>query len=65
MQKVVNYADENGLTLMLVAQRYGITTGASDEQLVKFYKQFGFKVRGESLPVIMERPVRGHVETLS
>lgn len=64
MLKAVNYADENNLTLMLVAQRYGVTTGLNDEQLVEFYKQFGFRVRGEGFPVIMERPVKGVLETL-
>jgi hypothetical protein len=64
MVKAVNYADEHNLTLMLVAQRYNITTGLNDEQLVEFYKQFGFHVRGEGLPVVMERPVKGTFETL-
>lgn len=65
MQKVVDYADEQHLTLMLVAQRHSITTGLNDEQLVEFYKKFGFRVRDNTLPVVMERPVKGTIDTLS
>lgn len=64
MAKATDYADQNGLTLVLVAQRFQITTGLNDEQLVEFYKQFGFRVMGEGLPVMMERPVKGYVQTL-
>lgn len=44
LQKVINFADENGLTLYLKVSAYGPARapGLSNKQLVVFYEQFGF-----------------------
>lgn len=44
MQKVIDFADERGLGLILVARQFGSTTGLNDSDLITFYEKFGFKV---------------------
>lgn len=58
MEKVVHYADQHGLTLILMAQRYGhpIQGRLSNQQLETFYARFGFVRHPNSgLPVTMTR----------
>lgn len=42
MHKVVDFADDEGLTLILLARRYGHPIGPDNMQLKKFYEKFGF-----------------------
>jgi GNAT superfamily N-acetyltransferase len=60
MQQVVDYADQQGLQLRLVVQRYGHPAETMDNhQLESFYGRFGFLRDPESSrPVTMTREAR-------
>jgi hypothetical protein len=59
MEIICSHADENGLTLILIAQEYGrFDRSLTNEQLVEFYKKFGFDIDTDSgikLPPSMTR----------
>lgn len=58
MKKAVEYADQNGLTIVLVVGRYAYPDGRGldNKQLVEFYKKFGFTVVEDGgLPIMMHR----------
>jgi len=46
MREITKYADEHRLRLVLVVQRFGYPhkSAMSNEQLIEFYKKFGFRV---------------------
>lgn len=60
MRLIVEFADKNGLILILVAQEYGRDRGMSPSQLEEFYSKFGFEIMHErQLPQKMiRRPSR-------
>jgi GNAT superfamily N-acetyltransferase len=58
MKKAVEYADKNGLTIVLVVGRYAYPDGRGldNDQLVEFYKKFGFTVAEDGQrPIMMDR----------
>lgn len=59
MQMVTEFADANGLKLMLTAAPYS-TDGPNHGQLVAFYERFGFRapVYVDGTPTFMERLAR-------
>ena len=42
MQEIVDYADERGLSLALSARQFNNERGLNNDQLILFYKKFGF-----------------------
>ena len=57
MEKVISYADEHGLSLILDAQQFGHPIGPDNAYLVEFYKRFGFEVLNAKARVkTMRRP---------
>lgn len=62
MEKICKYADERGITLILIAQAYGHFDhkALDNDQLVEFYKKFGFEIDpGSQKPYTMTRtPIR-------
>lgn len=47
MQSVIEYADDNELTVYLTARRYGHPIGPDNDVLVDLYKKFGFEIAAE------------------
>jgi ribosomal protein S18 acetylase RimI-like enzyme len=43
---ITAFADERDLEVVLLVRRFGNTRGMSNEQLVEFYKKFGFTSEG-------------------
>lgn len=61
LQEAVDYADENNLKVVLVAQQYGKPSvkTLSNQQLQSLYEKFGFVVEGKAkAPVFMIRQPR-------
>lgn len=58
MNKIVTYADQNQLTIIIIAQRYGNPnrSALNNRQLEEFYVKFGFDYDGvQSRPSSMKR----------
>lgn len=53
LTRVIEFADKNGLELHLVARGYGgpVQTMLNPDQLVRFYKKFGFIDQGDGCAV--------------
>jgi aspartate carbamoyltransferase catalytic subunit len=52
------YADEHDLIMLIRVRRFGSTDGMTNEQLVDFYKTFGFQPNGHIYgdPVMVRHP---------
>lgn len=64
LQQVIDFADQNGYDIFLVAQPYGhpIPTAKTRSELVTFYKKFGFvrdtRHGGQVYAMIRRQPSR-------
>lgn len=57
MERIIRHADQNGLTLRLIARQFGNPHGLRNDELVVFYEKFGFVIEGDRKPPItMVRP---------
>lgn len=56
MQKLIDFADENKLRLVLDVQQFQNPRGLSNEDLIEFYMKFGFDVVNPAArPIVMWR----------
>lgn len=58
MQMVAEYADKNGLKLVLTVQQFGqpLYNAYNNHELQRFYEKFGFeKVPNSGYPIMMAR----------
>jgi len=62
MRKISEYADVHGITVNLMAREYGAVKGLTNQQLVTFYRKYGFVVQSHKRGgVLMFRvPRRNH-----
>jgi hypothetical protein len=49
MGKVEEYADQHKVVIKLIAKQYGNARGLNNDQLVTFYKKFGFIQNGSEM----------------
>lgn len=66
VKKVVDYADQNNITILLRAQRYGKATepALDNRQLEEFYAKFGFEVTDRQPVKMVRRPVARKTEPI-
>lgn len=57
VQKLVDYADKHGYTVLLLVQRYGHPNlgGLDNKELEAFYTRFDFVRKGGTKPLMMRR----------
>lgn len=60
LQKIMEYADDNGIVITLTVNRYGHPIGPPNEVLKALYSEFGFVVIGgiEAKPIMQRTPVQ-------